>query len=729
MVTDMINKVYDNRELSWLKFNKRVLEEAEDISVPLMERLTFVSIFSSNLDEFYMVRVGSLHDKMLTDDSRRDGKTHMKPSEQLDKIFSRTKNLLSVKDGCFASLKTELANRGIIQLSYKELSKKEREYVDAFFSFEIKPFMSPSVVDRRHPFPFLKNKEIYAVAKLSQDKKDGDSGVKLGIVSTSSGGAGVFPRVIFIPSQNPDEVRFILSEDVILHFCPKIFEGFRIEEKSLMRVTRNADLDLEGSYLENEMDFRSIMSEMIKKRKRLCPVRLQLSKPLSDLTVGELSARLELTKKQVFIEKSPLDMSYVFSVGDKAAANDKLFYPKAKPQPSPMVDKNRPMIEQIEQGDILLHYPYESITPFINLLREAADDPEVVSIKITLYRVAKNSKVIDALAKAAENGKEVITLVELRARFDEENNIGWSKRLEESGCRVIYGPRGLKVHSKLLLITKKSGKNVKYITQVGTGNYNEKTSAIYTDLSLMTANKDIAADAAAVFNALSMGLLIEHSNCLLVAPKCLQNRILELMNRELQLAKAGKEAYIGLKLNSLTDKVLIEKMIECSVAGVKIECVIRGISCLVGGVPGVTENIHIRSIVGRFLEHARIYIFGVGERRSVYISSADFMTRNTVRRVEVAAPILDEKIRNKILDIFKIQMSDNVKARIQQPDGSYKKQEISQSALNSQEYFYSQSYAAAQITEVAEKRPEKKKKVGFFARLFGRKKKDKKLKS
>lgn len=726
MVTDMINKVYDNRELSWLKFNKRVLEEAEDISVPLMERLTFVSIFSSNLDEFYMVRVGSLHDKMLTDDSRRDGKTHMKPSEQLDKIFSRTKNLLSVKDGCFSSLKAELANRGIIQLSYKELSKKEREYVDAFFSFEIKPFMSPSVVDRRHPFPFLKNKDIYAVAKLSQDKKDGDSGVKLGIVSTSSGGAGVFPRVVFIPSQNPDEVRFILSEDVILHFCPKIFEGFRVEEKSLMRVTRNADLDLEGSYLENEMDFRSTMSEMIKKRKRLCPVRLQLSKPLSDLTAGELSARLELTKKQVFIEKSPLDMSYVFSVCDKAAANDKLFYPKATPQPSPMVDKNRPMIEQIEQGDILLHYPYESITPFINLLREAADDPEVVSIKITLYRVAKNSKVIDALAKAAENGKEVITLVELRARFDEENNIGWSKRLEESGCRVIYGPRGLKVHSKLLLITKKSGKNVKYITQVGTGNYNEKTSAIYTDLSLMTANKDIAADAAAVFNALSMGLLIEHSDCLLVAPKCLQNRILELMNRELQLAKAGKEAYIGLKLNSLTDKVLIEKMIECSVAGVKIECVIRGISCLVGGVPGVTENIHIRSIVGRFLEHARVYIFGVGERRCVYISSADFMTRNTVRRVEVAAPVLDEKIRNKILDIFKIQMSDNVKARIQQPDGSYKKQEISQSALNSQEYFYSQSYAAAQITEVAEMRPEKKKKVGFFARLFGRKKKDKK---
>ena len=717
----MIKKVYDNRELSWLKFNKRVLEEAEDISVPLMERLSFISIFSSNLDEFFMVRVGSLHDKMLIDDSMRDGKTQLRPSEQLDRIFSKVKELVLDKDRIYSSLDKELSSKGIKRLLFKELSKSEQEYVSAYYSYEIKPFISPAVVDKRHPFPFLKNKEIYAVAKLSADKKDGESDVKLGIVSTSSGGAGAFPRVIFIPDDNSDDIKFILSEDVILHYCQKIFDGFKVEEKALMRVTRNADLDLEGSYLENEMDFRSIMSEMIKKRKRLCPVRLQLSKQLSELTSGELSARLELTKKQVFIEKSPLDLSYVFSLNDKAAKFTQLFYRKVSPQMSPMVNPDLPMISQIEKEDILLHYPYESISPFIRLLREAADDPEVVSIKITLYRVAKNSKVIDALVKAAENGKEVITLVELRARFDEENNIGWSKRLEDNGCRVIYGPRGLKVHSKLLLITKKSGKSVKYITQVGTGNYNEKTSKIYTDLSLMTANKDIAADAVSVFNALSMGILVEHSNVLLVAPNCLQNRVVELMNRELQLAKAGKEAYIGLKLNSLTDKVLIDKMVECSVAGVKIECVIRGISCLVAGIPGVTDNIQIRSIVGRFLEHARIYIFGIGERQKVYISSADFMTRNTLRRVEVAAPILDERIKKKVLGIFSIQMRDNVKARIQQPDGTYKKAHVTSSALSAQDYFCNEAIAAAQAAENFRAQPAKEKKKGFFARLFSKK--------
>lgn len=719
----MANKVYDNRELSWLKFDDRVLEESADLSVPLMERLSFAYIFANNLDEFYMVRVGSLNDKMLTNDGDRDGKTQLKPSEQLDRIYSRTKTLLAKKDEHFSSLRSELAVQGIKHLSYKDLNDREREFAEAFFNFEIKPFVSPQVVDRRHPFPFLKNKEIYLVAKLAS-KKQSDSDVKLGIVSTFSGGAGAFPRVVFLPSDdNSDEVRFILSEDIISHCCSKIFDGFRIQEKALIRVTRNADIDIENSYHDSDMDFRSIMTEMVKKRRRLQPVRLQMSKQLSDLTAGEISARLELSKKQVFVEKSPLDMSYVSTVCDKAAKKQQLFFQKKTPQLSPDVKENIPMAYQIEQGDILLSYPYESIKPFIRLLQESAEDPDVVSIKITLYRVAKDSKVVDALVSAAENGKEVLVLVELRARFDEENNIGWSKRLEDSGCNVIYGPRELKVHSKLLLITRKSGKTVRYITQIGTGNYNEKTSAIYTDLSLMTANKDIAADAVTFFNALSMGLLVEHSNFLLVAPKCLRNRILELMNRELEIAKAGKEAYIGLKLNSLTDKVLIDKMIECSKAGVKIECVIRGISCLVAGIPGVSENIQIRSIVGRFLEHARVYIFGVGERMNVYISSADFMTRNTVKRVEVAAPLLDPKVKAKVLEIFRIQMSDNVKARIQQPDGSYKKAEISQSALSAQDYFYLQSYANAQIAEAKAAEPAKEKKKGFFARLFSRKKK------
>lgn len=723
----MTNNIYDNRELSWLKFNKRVLEEADDITVPLMERLSFISIFQSNLDEFYMVRVGSLHDKLLTDDSQRDGKTHLKPSEQLDKIFSRTKNLTSAKDNSYARLKNELSNQGVKQLSFKELNQKEQEYAEAFFNYEIKPFISPQVVDKRHPFPFLKNKEIYLIAKISASKKQGDNVVKLGIVSTQTGGAGAISRVIYLPNDNKNEVRFILVEDVISHFCNKIFDGFKVTEKALMRVTRNADLDLENSPLADEMDFRSIMSEMIKKRKRLCPVRLQLSKQLSDLTCGELSNRLELTKKQVFVEKSPLDMSYAFALSEKVK-NPALFNKKMTPQPCVDIDKNRSITEQIEEKDILLHYPYESINPFIQLLNEAANDPEVVSIKITLYRVAKNSKVIDALVKASENGKEVLTLVELRARFDEENNIGWSKRLEDSGCKVIYGPRNLKVHSKLLLITKKSGKNVKYIVQVGTGNYNEKTSAIYTDLCLMTANEEIAKDAVSVFNALSMGVLVESSNKLLVAPKCLQNRVLEMMNEQIQLAQMGQPAYIGLKLNSLTDKVLIDKMIECSKAGVKIECVIRGISCLVAGVEGQTENIHIRSIVGRFLEHARIYIFGVGDTQKIYISSADFMTRNTLRRIEVASPILDERIKSKILSIFKTQMEDNVKARIMQPDGSYARAEnLAGTSICAQEMFYSSAYANAQMNEIKSVESSKKpKKKGFFARLFHKKKGKKK---
>lgn len=719
----MSNSVFDNRELSWLKFNKRVLEEADDISVPLMERLSFISIFQSNLDEFYMVRVGSLHDKLLTNDNDRDGKTRLKPSEQLEKIFSRTKNLTSAKDSSFNTVKSELARQGVKQLSYKELNQKEQEYVDAFYKYEIKPFISPQVVDKRHPFPFLKNREIYLIAKISSNKNKGDSVVKLGIVSTQTGGAGAISRVIYLPTEDKSEVRFILSEDVIAHFCNKIFDGFKVQEKALMRVTRNADLDLENSPMAEEMDFRSIMSEMVKKRKRLCPVRLQLSKQLSDLTCGELSNRLELTKKQVFVEKSPLDMSYTFAVADKVK-NRLLFNKIVSPQPSPDINENFPVMPQIEKKDLLLHYPYESIKPFIKLLNEAAVDPEVVSIKITLYRVAKDSKVIDALVKASENGKEVLTLVELRARFDEENNIGWSQRLEDSGCHVIYGPRNMKVHSKLLLITKKSGKTVKYITQVGTGNYNEKTSAIYTDLSLITANPEIAADAVEVFNALSMGVLVDDPKHLLVAPNHLQNRILDMMDREIEAVKSGEKGYIALKLNSLTDKVLIEKMIECSKAGVKIDCVIRGISCLVAGIPGETENIHIRSIVGRFLEHARIYIFGVGNRQKIYISSADFMTRNTLRRIEVASPILDERIKERIIGIFNIQMSDNVKARIMQPDGSYKRMTPTDTAIVAQEMFYTQAYAAAQNIEknAVEAKPKKKKKRGFFARLFGRNK-------
>lgn len=700
----MAKKVYDNRELSWLKFNTRVLEEAQDSKVPLMERMKFTAIFGSNLDEFFMVRVGSLIDQAIVDDDDRDGKTKMRPSEQLSAIYSKVRELNEIKDKTVSAINKELELKGFYRKTMKNLSSPEQKFIEAYYAYEIKPFLNALIIDKRHPFPFLNNEDIYAVARISAK-----SGVKLGIISC----AGNYERVVFLPSQNKEDVNYILVEDIILHYADTAFESYKIEEKALMRITRNADINVDEGF-DNELDFRQNMSALISKRKRLRPVRLQLSRTISELAQDELLSRLELSKKQTFIEKSPLDMSYVFSVASKAEARKELFFSKAEPQQSRMVQHGVSMMHQIDKGDILLSYPYESMKPFIKLLEEAAADPDVTSIKMTLYRVAKNSKIVKALCTAAENGKDVVVLVELRARFDEENNIGWSKLLEEAGCHVMYGPHGLKVHSKLCLITKKSGKGVKYYTQVGTGNYNEKTAELYTDLCLMTANADIAADAADVFTKLSIGELVENTRTLLVAPHCLQNRILEMMDNEITIARAGGEGYVGAKLNSLTDKAIIDKIIECSQAGVKVELVIRGISCLVAGVKGVTENVRIISIVGRFLEHSRIYIFGTGVRKKVYISSADYMTRNTRRRVEVAAPLLDEGIRQRVIDYFNTQLSDNVKAREQLSNGTYRHVTTGEIPINSQEHFYAEAYANAPKEPAA---PEKK---SWFARLLSK---------
>lgn len=704
-------KVYDNRELSWLKFNERVLEEAKDNSAPLMERLFFASIFSSNLDEFYMVRVGSLHDEMLMNDSNRDGKTQMKPSEQLSAVYKRTASLISDFGKTVDELENELAQNNITHVTFKDLSKKETEFLFAYFTYEIKPFVSPLVIDKRHPFPFLKNKEIYVLAKLSAKNS-----VKLGIISVN----GIGTRVIFLPTTD-DSIRYLLLEEILLHYAGDIFKKYKLDEKTLMRVTRNADIDTEEAQYDYELDFRSLMSELIKKRKRLCPVRLELSREVSELTSGEMASRLELSKKQVFYNKAPLDMSYVFTLFDKAASRKNLFFHKLIPQKAAGISDSIPMLEQIDKKDIFLSYPFESIKPFIRLLEEAAVDETVVSIKITLYRVAKNSKIVDALIKAAENGKSVLALVELRARFDEENNIGWSKRLEDSGCQILYGPEKLKVHSKLLLITRKIDGNVKYTTQIGTGNYNEKTATLYTDMCLMTADERIAYDACAVFNALVTGTLVESCQHLLVAPLCLQNRVIAMMDEQIQLVREGKEGYVGAKLNSLTDKIIIDKLVECSQAGVKVELVVRGISCLIGGVSGVTDNIRIVSIVGRYLEHSRIYIFGKGDNSKVYISSADYMTRNTIKRIEVAAPVYDEDIKRRILDMFQTLLNDNVKARVLMPGGKYERILTEGTPLNSQEYFFKQAYEAAekktivQTETVAEVKPRKK---GLFARLI-----------
>lgn len=716
-----VNKVYDNRELSWLKFDERVLEEAQDTNVPLLERLLFESIYMSNLDEFFMVRVGSLYDASLVDDSQKDNKSKMHPSEQLNAIFARVHELIPVKDKTFKTICSELELHGIFHKSVKNLTQPELEFIEAYYAYEIKPFLNALVIDKRHPFPFLPNKATYIAAKLSSKY-----GTSLGLISCGD----KFSRVVFLPSKDEGVISFVLVEDIISHFADKAFQGYKIEEKTVLRITRNADINVDESF-DNELDFRQNMSELISKRKRLCPIRLQLSKQISDGFLDSLCSRLELAKKQVFVEKAPLDFSYVFSVFDKASDKRDLFFEKQEPQPSRMIESNVPMIEQIDKHDLFLSYPYESIKPFIRLLNEAAQDKSVMSIKMTLYRVAKNSKVVKALCNAAENGKEVVVLVELRARFDEENNIGWSKALEEAGCHVMYGPQGLKVHSKLCLITRKCEDGVRYTVQIGTGNYNEKTAGLYTDLCLMTSNNEIAKDAEEVFRTLSMGELVERTNALLVAPHCLQNKVLEMMDDEIAIAKAGGEGYVGAKVNSLTDKVIMDKLIECSQAGVKVEMVIRGISCLIAGVPGVTENIHIRSIVGRYLEHSRIYIFGSGIRKKVYISSADYMTRNTTRRVEVAAPIYDEEIKRRVLDIFDTQLNDNVKARIMQPDGKYKRAVAEGAPLDCQKHFIAEAYAnvpkekivsaeTAKTNVISETVPEqdKPKKKGIFARFF-----------
>ncbi len=677
-----MKQYYDNRELSWLKFNERVLEEAQDKSVPLCERLMFTAIFQSNLDEFFMVRVGSLYDQTLVDADVRENKTDMTCVEQLEAIFKRVAELNPIRDSAYTGVMAELEKYGVEQVNFKMLSKEEESYLKLYFTAEILPLISPQVIDKRHPFPFLKNKEIYAVAQLETKNS-----VTIGLVPAN----GTFSRIIFLPGTKH---RFMLVEELILHYMPLIFENYKVLDKSLMRITRNADINMEEALYDHDVDLRDVMSDLLKKRKKLSPVRLELSRKLGQTAVAYLREKLELKHSQIFRLKSPLDLSFVYALRGRLEENlPLLFYGRADPQSSCELAHGAPIIPQVQKRDILLSYPFEAIKPFLKMLMEAANDPSVVSIKITLYRVASNSKVIDALIAAAENGKEVLVLVELRARFDEENNIGWSQRLEHAGCNVIYGPESLKVHSKLLLITRKTNSGIRYITQIGTGNYNEKTSALYTDLSLITANQEIGQEALTVFNALSTNTLVEHTNQLLVAPLCLQNRVIEMIDDEIAAAQNGEEAFIGLKLNSLTDKKLIDKLVEASQAGVKIRMVIRGICCLVAGIDGYTENIEITSIVGRYLEHSRIYIFGTGERRRIYISSADFMTRNTIRRVEVAAPILDSHVQKRIMHIFDVLTSDNVKARRMLPDSTYVHVETEGTPVDSQASFIKEAYA------------------------------------
>ena len=675
------NLCMTNRELSWIQFNERVLNEAGNPRVPLAERMTFASIFQTNLDEFFMVRVGTLLMQMQSSEEIIENKTGMNSKEQVKEILKRVNVLEEKKAKIYEQLMGELEPEGIRIINFNKLSVEEGKLLEKYFDAHIAPFLSPMIIGKQQPFPFLANKQLYAIVLLETPKGKR----RTGLVPCSN---SVFKRLIEIPTRPGT---FMLSEELILHFVSKLYSKYIVKEKSIMRVTRNADIDATEIY-DEDLDYRDMMEQLIKRRTRLNPVRVEFSRSINKKTKQEIARFLKIGADHIIDVKTPLDLSFVFALQTYLRDKPELFYEKRSPRLSPALNLKENLFNQIGKKDVLLSYPYESMKPFLQLLQEAAEDESVVSIKMTLYRVAERSKIIDTLIEAAENGKEVVVLVELRARFDEANNIEMSHRLEDAGCQILYGLGDYKVHSKLCLITRKTETGFAYITQIGTGNYNEKTSRLYTDLSLITARQSIGAEAAEIFTALQKGEVVEHTNELLVAPKCLQNKVVDMIDAEIEKVKQGSTGYVGVKINSLTDKVLIDKMIEASQAGVKIDLIVRGICCLKPGVKGMTENIHVISVVGRFLEHSRIYRFGRGDEEKIYIASADFMTRNTVRRVEVAAPIYDQDIRTRIRHIFDTMMMDDEKGKEQNSEGEYCDRSVNAEKLNSQEFFYQEAY-------------------------------------
>ena len=671
---------YINRELSWLEFNKRVLEEAEDKSNPLFERLKFVSIFMSNLDEFYMVRVGSLSDQQLAANIKADKKTGMTPGEQLEAIFAATCQLLPRKDAAYRRIASSLAKRGVCHVNPEKAASEDEKYLSAYFKNEIQPLISPSVIDRRHPFPFLKNLEMNVGVQLAAKGKNR----RFGVIPVSD----MFRRLVRLPGEG---LRFCLVEEIICHYAEKVFKNYTVLDKTIFKVTRNADINIQEGLFDEEVDYRKAMSELLKARRKLRPVRVDIYGAGHADIRKYIAKKLDLDAAQVFTSESPLDLKHVFSI--EAAAQKhlpaKMFFPPLPPHRPLFLDPARPVLEQALEHDIFLSYPFEDMAWFIRLLGEAADDPAVHSIKITLYRVARNSKVIDALVRAADHGKQVFAVVELRARFDEQNNIDWTLHLEEAGVNVSYGLENYKTHSKLCLITRKAENGVQYITQVGTGNYNEKTARQYTDMALITADSAFGRDADTFFDNVSQGETTPGTQRLLIAPCCFRSRLLALMDEQIAAAKAGEPASIIIKANSLTDKPLIDKLIVASQAGVSIKLIIRGICCLRSGIPGISDNIEVLSIVGRFLEHSRIYSFGTGDAEKLYISSGDLMTRSTQTRQEIAAPIYDPAIRAELRHILETLLHDNVKARRQNVDGTYSRVSAGDAPpLNSQLYFF-----------------------------------------
>lgn len=685
-MTDAIwNQGYtQNRELSWLEFNARVLAEAEDETVPLLERFKFLAIFTSNLDEFFMIRVGSLTDMAALEPNRRDTKSGLTAEEQLSRIYAAVEPLYARRDAAFRDVDARLAQEDLCRTSMDELDSSERKYIKRYFNTMIAPVLSPQVVDSHHPFPHLEGKVLHIAVLLSHKKNE-----RLGLIPVPAS----LPPITFLPN---DKRRYLMTEDILLAFADSIFEMYDVLEKTVFCVTRNADVPLDDEPFGSEqVDLRKKMERMLRQRRRMAIVRVELSRPVSSHFKECLHKRFEVTDEQIFLSRSaPLRMSYAFSLGDYLSdgRRSRLSDPPFIPQQPAMLPAGQSLLKTALQRDVLLSYPYESMEPFLQMIREAANDPSVLSVRITIYRLASKAKLVEYLCAAAENGKDVTVLIELRARFDEQNNIDWSERLEEAGCKIIYGFEDYKVHSKICLITRRERGGVRYITQVGTGNYNEKTARQYTDVSLVTSSESISMDAAQFFNNMAMSNLNGRYNRLLVAPTSLKNNILSLMDGE--IAK-GSDGYILLKFNSLTDIDMIEKLHEASCAGVTVEMIIRGICCLLPGVPGKTENITVTSIVGRFLEHSRIYVFGRGENEKMYISSADLMTRNTERRVEIACPIDSPAVRARLHDILFAMQHDTVKARVLQPDGSYQKKPAVPEPICAQDLLMQQAVSMA----------------------------------
>ncbi len=656
--------IFINRELSWLDFNRRVLVLGKDKNVPLAEQVKFLAIYGSNLDEFFMVRVGSLQERanlMHGKKDKRENKTNMTAEEQLNAIMPKTARLQEDCDKYYEKAVENLAACGYKKVDFDALNKEEEHFWKKYFQNELFPILSPQIVDSRHPFPFLRNKEIYLGVLLKE--KEGQS---LGMIPISS----QMERLQLVRREGRTE--FALTEELVLHYASLIFGKDTVQEKCLFRVTRNADIDVKEGMMDHDIDYREIMADLLKRRRKLAAVRLQVTPTAPQEIVRLLCSRLELSHKRVFEQKSPLDLSFFYKLTARMEADGhpELFYPTARPMLPP---QDYDLAARVQQHDVLLSYPYQSIRPFIAMLKKAAQDPDVISIKMTLYRMARESQIVQALIEAAENGKEVVALVELRARFDEQNNIDWSKQLEEAGCTVLYGLEDYKVHSKLTLITKKCAQGYSYITQIGTGNYNEKTSELYTDLSFITADHAIGEEASNVFQNLAVQKLTETSDKMLVAPLRFKSVLLDEMDRVITAARLGRPASMILKNNSISDRDIILKLQEASCAGVRIDMIVRGICCVRAGVPGKTENLHIRSLVGRYLEHSRIYSFYDGTTTRIYIASGDFLTRNTECRVEVGVRVQDPVLIRKLSDILDLQLRDNVNAREMQPDGSYQR--------------------------------------------------------